>query len=78
MRPRKKLEEVRDFHAPESDVVSIVQGLGKGGGSMTKELFELAMTPWAWRERALYSPRVSSSESFKSGMQQRQRRFPWK
>jgi deoxyhypusine synthase len=43
MRRKKKLEEVRDFHAPEShDIVALVNGMGRGGGFMAKNLHEAA------------------------------------
>jgi deoxyhypusine synthase len=44
MRRGKKLEEVKDFHAPESDdIVALVDGMGRGGGFMAKSFAEAAM-----------------------------------
>jgi deoxyhypusine synthase len=45
MRRIPGLKKVRDIHAPvSSDVVSIVDGMGRGGGFMAKNLFEVATT----------------------------------
>jgi deoxyhypusine synthase len=45
MRRIPGLKKVRDFHAPQStDVVSIVDAMGKSGGFMAKNLFEVATT----------------------------------
>jgi len=39
------LRKVRDFHAPPSkDITSMVEGMGKGGGFMAKNLFDVADT----------------------------------
>lgn len=45
MRGIPGLRKVRDLHAsPSQDVVSIVNGMGRGGGFMAKNLFEVADT----------------------------------
>ena len=45
MRAIPGLRKVRDFHAsPSKDVVSILRGMGEGGGFMAKNLFEVADT----------------------------------
>ncbi len=45
MRGIPGLKEVRDFHAiPSDDVASMVERMGKGGGFMAKNLFEVAST----------------------------------
>ena len=39
------LRKVRDYHAsPSEDVVSLLQGMGKGGGFMARNLFDVAET----------------------------------
>ena len=39
------LRKVRDFHAlPSKDITSMVEGMGKGGGFMAKNLFDVAET----------------------------------
>ncbi|HXW95118.1 MAG TPA: deoxyhypusine synthase [Nitrososphaerales archaeon] len=39
------LRRVRDFHAlPSEDIASVVEGMGKGGGFMAKNLFDVADT----------------------------------
>jgi len=45
MRRIPGLKKVRDFHAAESDdIVSMVDGMGRGGGFMAKNLYEVAAT----------------------------------
>lgn len=45
MRSVPGLKKVRDFHAsPSEDVVAIVDGMGRGGGFMAKNLYEVATT----------------------------------
>lgn len=45
MKETARLRKVRDFHAtPSEEVVSIVSGMGRGGGFMAKNLFEVADT----------------------------------
>ena len=45
MRQIPGLKEVRDFHAsPSGDVVSMVDGMGRGGGFMAKNLYDVSTT----------------------------------
>ena len=45
MRSIPGLKEVRDLHAmPSDEVVAIIDGMGRGGGFMAKNLFEVAST----------------------------------
>ena len=39
------LRKVRDYHArPSEDIASMVEGMGRGGGFMAKNLFDVADT----------------------------------
>jgi len=45
MKPISGLRKVRDFHAsPSQDVARLVEGMGRGGGFMAKNLFEVSET----------------------------------